>query len=294
MVNGPRVSSAVRKTVAGIRTEDGRAAGVCLEDGTELRADAVILATGGLSYPSTGSTGDGFRLAAELGHTVLPPKPSLSALETQESWPASLQGLSLRNVRLGLWNGNKVLYEELGEMLFTHFGVSGPLVLEASCHLPDKPSGATLKLDLKPGLTAGQVDARLLREFGAMGKKQLRNMLSALLPQRLADIFPSLCGLPEELPCHQVTTIQRETLVSALKSLNLTVKCCRPLEEAIITRGGVSVREISPATLESRLVPGLYFAGELIDVDAHTGGFNLQIAFSTGALAGYSAAVCGL
>ncbi len=284
----------LRERVSGVRTEAGRVAGVRLESGEELAADAVLLATGGLSYPATGSTGDGFRFAAELGHTVLPPRPSLSALETQESWPASLQGLSLRNVRLRLLAGKKVLYEELGEMLFAHFGVSGPLVLEASCHLPEDPAGAVLMLDLKPGLNPEQLSARLLREFSASGRKQLKNLLPALLPQRMAELFPALCGLPAELPCHQVTAPQREALVSALKGLKMTVRRCRPLAEAIVTRGGVSVREIQPATLESRLVPGLYFAGELIDVDAHTGDFNLQIAFSTGALAGYSAAVRGL
>ena len=283
----------LHQRVGKILTEEGRIAGVRLDSGETLPADAVILATGGLSYPATGSTGDGFRFAAELGHTVFPPKPSLSALETEEGWPSSLQGLSLRNVRLRLIQGRRLLYEELGEMLFTHFGVSGPLVLEASCHLPEDPAGTVLELDLKPGLTADQLVARLQREFAAAGKKQIRGLFPALLPKSLAEIFPSLCGIPAEQPCSQISGADRARLAASLKGLRMTVRRCRPLAEAIVTRGGVSVREISPATMESRLVPGLYFAGELMDVDAHTGGFNLQIAFSTGALAGYSAAVRG-
>jgi len=273
---------------------ENRAAGVRLTDGTELEADAVILAAGGLSYPATGSTGDGFRMARALGHTVIPPLPSLTALETREAWPRSLQGLSLRNVTLTLKEGKKTLYTELGEMLFTHFGVSGPLVLEASCHLPEDVSGTALLLDLKPGLTAEQVDGRLIREFAAAGTKQVRTVLPALLPQRLAALFPLLCGLPESLSCSQVTASQRRRLAEGLKCLSLGIAARRPLSEAIVTRGGVSVREINPSTMESRICPGLYFAGELIDVDAHTGGYNLQIAFSTGALAGSSAAHCGL
>ncbi len=267
-----------------------RVAGVRLAGGERIPADAVILCTGGLSYPSTGSTGDGYRFAAETGHTVFPPLPVLVGLETAETWPRLLQGLSLRNVTLTLSRGKKVLYSELGEMLFTHFGVSGPLVLEASCHLLDPPEGAVLSVDLKPGLTAEQLDARLLRDFAAAGKKQLRNELVSLLPSRLAEMFPDLCGLPATLPCSQVTAAQRRRLAGTLKALPMTVRAPRPLEEAVVTRGGVSVREIDPKTMGSRLIPNLFFAGELIDVDAHTGGFNLQIAWSTGALAGQSAA----
>ena len=256
----------------------------------QIPADAVILCTGGVSYPSTGSTGDGYRLAAECGHTVLPPLPVLVGLETEENWPARLQGLSLRNVTLTLSHGKKKLYSELGEMLFTHFGISGPLALEASCHLPDPSSGASLLIDLKPGLTAEQLDARLLRDFAAAGKKQLQNELPALLPASLAEIFPALCGLPDHLPCNQVTASQRRALAGMLKALPLTVRAPRPVQEAVVTRGGVSVKEIDPGTLCSRIVPNLYFAGEIIDVDAHTGGYNLQIAWSTGALAGAHAA----
>ena len=281
-----RLGAAVRA----LETEDGRITGVRLENGSPVPAGAVIVCTGGISYPSTGSTGDGYRFAEETGHTVLPPSPVLVGLETKEAWPRTLQGLSLRNVTLTLSRRGKTLYSELGEMLFTHFGISGPIVLEASCHLPDPPEGAALAIDLKPGLTAEQLDARILRDFSAAGKKLLRNELVSLLPTRLAELFPQLCGIPASLPCSQVTAAQRQRLVEVLKALPLTARAPRPVEEAIVTRGGVSVRELEPGTMRSRLVPNLYFAGEVIDVDAHTGGYNLQIAWSTGALAGAGAA----
>ncbi len=281
-----RLNTAVRA----LEAEGGRIAAVRTVSGERIPADAVIVCTGGFSYPATGSTGDGYRFAAEAGHTVLDPAPVLVGLETAEDWPRALQGLSLKNVTLTLSRGKKVLYTELGEMLFTHFGISGPLVLEASCHLPEDLSGAALRIDLKPGLTPEQLDARLLRDFAASGKKQLQTELCALLPSRLADLFPRLCGLPDQLRCSQITGEQRRRLGEMLKALPLTVRAPRPLAEAIVTRGGVSVREVNPATMRSRLVPNLYFAGELLDVDAHTGGYNLQIAWSTGALAGHSAA----
>ena len=195
-----------------------------------------------------------------------------------------------RGDTLTLSRRGKTLYSELGEMLFTHFGISGPIVLEASCHLPDPPEGAALEIDLKPGLTAEQLDARILRDFSAAGKKLLRNELVSLLPSRLAELFPQLCGIPASMPCSQVTAAQRQRLVEVLKALPLTVRAPRPVEEAIVTRGGVSVRELEPGTMRSKIVPNLYFAGEVIDVDAHTGGYNLQIAWSTGALAGAGAA----
>ncbi len=284
------VSVRLNTGVRALETADGRIAAVRCEDGSRLPADAVILCTGGVSYPATGSTGDGYRLAAEAGHTVLPPSPVLVGLETVEDWPRALQGLSLRNVTLTLARGRKTLYTGLGEMLFTHFGVSGPLVLEASCHLPEDLSEGSLRIDLKPGLSPEQLDARLLRDFSAAGKKQLQTALSSLLPARLAAVFPRLCGLPEDLRLNQVTAEQRRRLGAFLKALPLSVRAPRPVEEAIVTRGGVSVREVDPASMRSRLLPNLYFAGELLDVDAHTGGFNLQIAWSTGALAGRSAA----
>lgn len=270
--------------------QEGRAAGVVLENGERLEADAVILALGGQSYPMTGSTGDGYALAREAGHHVLPPEAVLSALETVEDWPRALQGLALKNVRLTLRSGRKTLYTELGEMLFTHFGISGPLVLEMSCHLPAELAQAQVTLDLKPGLTPQQLDLRLQRDFAAQPRKQLQNVLPGLLPLRLSALFPDLAGVSGERICGQITRGEREQLGAALKALPITLRARRPLAEAIVTRGGVDVKEIQPATMESKLLPGLYFAGEMIDVDAHTGGFNLQIAFSTGALAGSSAA----
>ncbi len=270
--------------------QEGRAAGVVLENGERLEADAVILALGGQSYPMTGSTGDGYALAREAGHHVLPPEAVLSALETVEDWPRALQGLALKNVRLTLRSGRKTLYTELGEMLFTHFGISGPLVLEMSCHLPAELAQAQVTLDLKPGLTPEQLDLRLQRDFAAQPRKQLQNVLPGLLPLRLSALFPDLAGVSGERICGQITRGEREQLGAALKALPITLRARRPLAEAIVTRGGVDVKEIQPATMESKLLPGLYFAGEMIDVDAHTGGFNLQIAFSTGALAGSSAA----
>ncbi len=272
-----------------LKTENGLITGAELTDGTFLSADAVILACGGLSYPSTGSTGDGFRFAEALGHTVTPPSPVLVGLETEETWPRSLQGLSLRNVTLSLMSGKKTLYSELGEMLFTHFGISGPLVLEASCHLPQPAKGGRLFIDLKPGLNREQLDARLRRDFTEAGKKQLKSVLPGLLPASFAAIFPGLCGISPDLPCNQITAAQREQLLAALKALPLTIKAPRPIDEAVVTRGGVSVKEIEPGTMRSKLIPNLYFAGEMIDVDAHTGGYNLQIAWSTGALAGATA-----
>ena len=270
--------------------QEGRAAGVVLENGERLEADAVILALGGQSYPMTGSTGDGYALAREAGHHVLPPEAVLSALETVENWPRALQGLALKNVRLTLRSGRKTLYTELGEMLFTHFGISGPLVLEMSCHLPAELAQAQVTLDLKPGLTPQQLDLRLQRDFAAQPRKQLQNVLPGLLPLRLSALVPELAGVSGERICGQITRGEREQLGAALKALPITLRARRPLAEAIVTRGGVDVKEIQPATMESKLLPGLYFAGEMIDVDAHTGGFNLQIAFSTGALAGSSAA----
>ena len=276
--------------VQSLRTEAGQVRGVVLESGEELDAARVIVATGGLSYPGTGSTGDGYRLAREAGHTIVPQRPSLTALETVESWPGKLQGLSLKNVTLTLKDGKRTLYSELGEMLFTHFGVSGPLVLEMSCHLPETVEGVQFFIDLKPGLDPQQLDARLVREMEAQSRRQLRNVMGALLPGRLAEIFPEMCRVDGERVCGQVTREERERIGRTLKALPLTVRALRPIEEAIVTRGGVSVREVTPGTMESRLVSGLYFAGEVLDVDAHTGGYNLQIAFSTGFLAGQSAA----
>ena len=290
MMERRSVQVRLNSRVQALRRTGDAVTGVVLESGETLDAGAVILATGGASYPMTGSTGDGYALAASAGHTLIPREAVLSALETAEVWPRDLQGLALKNVRLTLKNGKKTLYTELGEMLFTHFGISGPLVLEMSCHLPEQLSDARVTLDLKPGLTPEQLDARLQRDFAAQPRKQLQNVLPGLLPLRLSALFPVLAGVPADRVCGQITRAEREKLCQTLKALPMTLSARRPLAEAIVTRGGVTVREVQPATMESKLCPGLYFAGELLDVDAHTGGFNLQIAFSTGALAGASAA----
>lgn len=275
--------------VCQVVTEGNHVRGVKLENGETLPAAAVIVCTGGLSYPSTGSTGDGLRLASETGHAVTSPLPSLVGLTAKEDWPPMLQGLTLKNICLSARSCGKIIYSELGELLFTHFGISGPLAIELSAHLP--PSGqADAALDLKPGLTAEQLDRRLTRELAAAGKKQVSSALQTLLPQRFAALFPALCGVDGKTPCSQVTGRSRAAIVQSLKVLPLTVTGTRPLSEAIVTRGGVAVSGLNPATMASRQVEGLYFAGETVDVDAHTGGYNLQIAFATGALAGKSAA----
>ncbi len=276
--------------VRAVDAREGRVRGVTLESGETLPADAVILATGGRSYPMTGSTGDGYAMAAALGHTIVPQRGVLSAIETDAEWHSSLAGLSLRNVTLTLRQGKRVLWQELGEMLFTHTGISGPLTLTMSCHLPDNLADARAELDLKPGLTAEQLDARLQRELEAAPRRRLDNVLPALLPGRLAALLPALCGVDGGKLCCQVTRTERGALGAAMKALPLPLTRLAPLEEAVVTRGGVSVREVTPGTMASKLLPGLFFAGEVLDVDAHTGGYNLQIAWSTGAAAGRGAA----
>ena len=284
-LNGLGVDVRLRTKALGIHIVDGMTAGVRLENGI-LPADAVILATGGASYPATGSTGDGYRFLKECGHTIIEPKPSLIPLETVEEWPRTLSGLTLKNVTLRAYNGQKLVYEELGEMLFAHFGVTGPLILSASAYLGDAAPGARLTIDLKPGLTEDQLDKRLLRDIEAAQQKTVGNALSGLLPQRLLPIVFAQSGIVEHLRASELARAQRKALVQSLKALPLTIKRTRPMLEAIITRGGVSTKEVHPSTLESKLLPGLYIAGELLDVDALTGGYNLQIAWSTGALAG--------
>ena len=250
--------------------------------------DAVIVATGGLSYPLTGSTGDGYAFAQSFGHTYTELKPSLIPFETVEDWPKQLQGLALKNVVLRAYSGKNKVYEELGEMLFTHFGVSGPLVLSASSCTADRPESVLLTIDLKPGLDHETLDRRILRDFEKNNLRIFANALSELLPAKLIPVIVELCGIPPQTPVNSVTKAQRKALCELLKALPLTVKCARPIDEAIITRGGVRVGEINASTMESKQVPGLFFAGEVLDVDAYTGGFNLQIAYSTGVLAGKS------
>ena len=274
--------------------EDGACRGVLLEDGSRLLADAVIVATGGLSYPTTGSTGDGYRFAEAAGHDIQKPLPALTAIETAESWPAKLMGLSLKNVSLTAWAAGgrkpKKLYSEQGELLFTHFGVSGPLALTLSSLLPEDMGGIRLSIDLKPALDEQTLDARLLRDFKAMSRKQLMTVMDGLAPHSLAEQLLALAGLSPSQSVNAVTAEQRGRLLRILKDLPLTPSGLRGFNEAIVTRGGVAVKGVNPSTMASKKVPNLYFAGEVLDVDAQTGGFNLQIAWSTGALAGSCAA----
>ena len=279
--------------VASLIIEDGSVKGVKTEDGRSLRSDRVILATGGVSYPTTGSTGDGHEMAKEAGHTVQRLIPALVPIETKESWPANLMGLSLKNVKLSAYvkgpKKEKCIFSEMGEMLFTHFGISGPLALTLSSLLPEDLSGVRLSIDLKPALDTETLDARLLRDFQQLSRKQLISAMDGLEPHSLAEQLLKLVKLSPAMPIHSVTAEQRRSILEILKNVPLTPKKLRDFNEAIITRGGINVKEVNPSTMESKLISGLYFAGEMLDVDATTGGFNLQIAFSTGALAGKSA-----
>ncbi|MBO4848724.1 MAG: NAD(P)/FAD-dependent oxidoreductase [Clostridia bacterium] len=258
--------------------------------GAEAAFDAVIVATGGMSYPSTGSTGDGYAFARSFGHTVTALRPSLVSLVTEEGWTGELAGLSLKNVTLTVTRGKKQLFSELGEMLFTHTGVSGPLVLSASARIADDPAGVRLSIDMKPALDEQTLEARVMRDLEQNKHRQMKNAIMGLLPSRMVPIVLMEAGIDPEKTTDSFTKAERKRLVETLKAIPLTVRDTAPIDEAIITRGGVSVKEIDPGTMESKLVPGLYFAGEVIDVDAYTGGFNLQIAYSTGAAAGRAAA----
>ncbi len=259
-----------------------------LENGSFVEGDAGIVATGGLSYPSTGSTGDGLRFAKELGHQVTECLPALVPMECKEPWAAELQGLSLRNVRARILDGKKVLYEEFGEMLFTHYGVSGPLMLTASSFVGKrlKKKELTLEIDLKPALTDEQLDHRILRDFEENKNRQFKNALGKLFPAKLIPVMVFLSGIDPEKKVNEVTREERQAFVRLIRHLPLTLTGLRDYREAIITKGGVSVKEVDPGTMESKLVKGLYFAGEVLDLDAVTGGFNLQIAWSTGCAAG--------
>ena len=259
-----------------------------LEKGSFVEGDAGIIATGGLSYPSTGSTGDGLRFAKELGHQVTECLPALVPMECKEPWAAELQGLSLRNVRARILDGKKVLYEEFGEMLFTHYGVSGPLMLTASSFIGKrlKKKELTLEIDLKPALTDEQLDHRILRDFEENKNRQFKNALGKLFPAKLIPVMVFLSGIDPEKKVNEVTREERQAFVRLIRHLPLTLTGLRDYREAIITKGGVSVKEVDPGTMESKLVKGLYFAGEVLDLDAVTGGFNLQIAWSTGCAAG--------
>ena len=269
--------------------KDGCIAGV-RAGGREWPCDACIVACGGCSYPLTGSTGDGYRLAEQAGHTVIEPKPSLVPLETVEKDCGKMQGLALKNISITVNNpkGKKV-YTDFGELLFTHFGLSGPVILSASSHMK-LAEGHTVTIDLKPALTPEQLDARILRDFSQNLNRDLRNAMGGLLPSGMVPVIIERSGIPADTKVNSISREQRAVLASLLKGYRLTVKSFRPVEEAIVTSGGVKVSEIDPGTMASKKTKGLYFAGEVIDVDAHTGGFNLQIALSTGFCAGSSAA----
>jgi len=284
-----------------VRVVQDRAVRVCCEEGAVCAVEgengtypchAVVLATGGASYPLTGSTGDGYGIAKELGHTVVTPRPSLVPLETREAFCSEMQGLSLKNVTLKVKNSRKkVVYQDQGEMLFTHFGISGPLVLSASACMRDfEGEEYTTVIDLKPALDEQKLDARLVREFAERSNQDFQNILGGLVPRLMVPVMVQLTEIPGHTKGHEITKSQRRRLLETLKGLTIHIAGPRPLADAIVTAGGVKTGEIDPKTMASKKVAGLYFAGEVMDVDAHTGGYNLQIAFSTGALAGKSAA----
>lgn len=281
----------VHAAATDILTQDGAVSAVVTTEGT-IDCDAAVICTGGLSYPLTGSTGDGYRLAQRLGHTVTPTRASLVPLESDDPWCAEMQGFSLRNVTLTVYDEqNKVIYSDLGEMLFTHFGVSGPLVLSASAHMRDfSQHKYRLSIDLKPALDEKKLDARILRDFQKYANRDFKNALYDLAGHAMIPVLVRLSGIPEDTKVNAITREQRHRLVELFKHFPVSVTGTRPIDEAIITSGGVSLKEVNPRTMGSKLMPGLYFAGEVLDLDAYTGGFNLQIAWSTGYVAGN--AVC--
>lgn len=279
-----------RADVRSLVIEDGRCAGVTA-GAEKIPAKAVILATGGMSYPKTGSDGYGYRLAQQAGHTIVEPRPSLVPLVTEEKWVSRAEGLTLKNVAVRLMLNGKHVYEDFGEAAFTQDGLGGAVILSASAHIAELSSGKyTISIDLKPALTPEKLDARILRDFSELRGKTFGDSLRKLLPQELCEPFSELLGIPQNKKISEITKTERSDLVKLLKNLTLSVKSFRPIDEAIVTRGGVSVKEISPKTLESRLCSGLFFAGEMIDADGYTGGFNLQAAFATGKLSALSAA----
>ncbi|MFR9147693.1 MAG: NAD(P)/FAD-dependent oxidoreductase [Mediterraneibacter sp.] len=271
-----------------ILTENGKVQGLMLASGKKVEADAVIVAAGGLSYPSTGSTGDGYRMARSCGHKVTRLFPALVPMEVKEWYAKELMGLSLRNIEITITDGTKKLYQDFGEMLFTHYGVSGPVILSASSIVGSRlaEKELTLHIDLKPALTKEQLDKRVLREFDANHNRQFKNASAGLFPAKLRPVIVELSGIPEEKKVNEITREERKKFTDLIKDFSMTLTGLRSYNEAIITKGGVSVKEIDPGTMESKLVKGLFFAGEVLDLDAVTGGFNLQIAWSTGFLAG--------
>lgn len=278
--------------VTGVMTEENQFTAIKLKNGRTINADACIVCTGGISYPSTGSTGDGYRFAEENGHRLVEPKPALVPLETKEEWCRELMGLALKNVSVRLMKGKKEIYQGFGEMLFTHFGVSGPLILSASSFYVKKGKAdedVKVFIDLKPALTVEQLDKRILRDFEESKNKQFKNALNGLFPTRLIPVMIALSGIDPDKRVNEITKAERQSFAALIKAVPLTVTGTRSFAEAIITQGGISVKDINPSTMESKIVKNLYFAGEVLDLDAMTGGFNLQIAWSTGHLAGESA-----
>ena len=278
----------IREKATKIIVREGAVAGVETRDGV-IDCESAVICTGGLSYPLTGSTGDGARMAAALGHTVMKCRPSLVPLESKDSYCGEMQGFALKNVTLSAFENDKLLYRELGEMLFTHFGVSGPLVLSASSHMRNFGAAAyRLEIDLKPGLDEKKLDARILRDFEKYRNKEFKNSLDSLAGHSMIPVMVKLSGIPEDTPVNSVTREQRRELIKLFKAFPVTISAPRPIDEAIVTSGGVCTKEVNPRTMESKLVKGLHFAGEVLDLDAYTGGFNLQIAWSTGRAAGNS------
>jgi len=289
-----KVKIVYKSRLKDIFIQDNKIKGLLFTDGKVIPADRVILATGGLSYGFTGSTGEGLEIAKKLGHTVKPLKPGLVPLEIRQRCLKILEGLTLKNIRLKFSDGQRQINSDIGELLFTDFGISGPLVLTLSGHIVDwlnQNKRVFVDIDLKPGLSREQLNARLLREFKLSSKKSLKNTLKSLLPQRLVNVFMDIAKINPDKKVSQITHLERENLISLFKGLHLDIIKPRPIEEAMVTRGGISLKEINPRTMESRRIKGLYFAGEMIDIDADTGGFNLQAAFSTGYLAGESVAL---
>lgn len=285
-----RLFTKVREILASEQDETNMVQGVILADGTRLEADAVVLATGGVSYVSTGATGDGYRFAEKLNHRIVEPTPSLVPFETKEAWVPELQGLALKNVSVKIVNGKKTLYEDFGEMLFTHFGISGPMILSASAAIKPEliKEQPVCYIDLKPALDEETLDKRVLREFEDAKNKQYKNSIQKLLPGKLVPVIIELSGIDPDKKVNEISKEERKRLVGLLKALPVTILGTRGWNEAIITRGGVSVKDVNPSTMESKKVKNLYICGEVLDLDAMTGGFNLQIAWSTGYLAGNS------
>ena len=286
------VSIKLKSLLTDIVTEEGAVRGVVLDHKKVVECGSAVICTGGLSYPQTGSTGDGYEIAKRAGHSISGLIPSLVPLVSNDAFINDLQGLSLKNVAIKAIVDEKTVYEDFGEMLFTHYGLSGPVILSASYYISDslrKRKSARISIDLKPALSEENLDKRLIRDFEKSINRQFNNSLNELLPKKLIPVIIALSGIEESKAVHQITRAERKALIKLLKDFSVEVSGTRPIEEAIVTSGGISLKEINPKTMESKIIKGLYFAGELIDLDAFTGGFNLQIAFSTGYTAGFHA-----